>query len=110
MLLLENIIPGAISTLPFQMDHRKMSGTSSDSGNVVYRSSSRRPARVLIVEASPPWWSDTCHVLCEALDDFLSLACSLDGPCRIPLLSLYAVSRQQECLLPFAVRILNVEY
>ncbi|TNM93546.1 hypothetical protein fugu_001722 [Takifugu bimaculatus] len=84
------------------MDHRKMSGTSSDPGNVVYRSSSRRPARVLIVEASPPWWSDTCDVLCEALDDFLSLACSLDGPCRIPLLSLYAVSRQQECLLPFA--------
>uniref|UniRef100_A0A673CH62 Meiosis 1 associated protein n=1 Tax=Sphaeramia orbicularis TaxID=375764 RepID=A0A673CH62_9TELE len=56
---------------------------------------------VLIVEALPPWWSDTCTVLCDALDDVLSLACSLDGPCRIPLLSIYAISRQQECLLPF---------
>ncbi|XP_029931602.1 meiosis 1 arrest protein [Myripristis murdjan] len=61
----------------------------------------RQPPRVLIVEALPPWWSETCAVLCEALDNVLSLACSLDGPCRIPLLSLYAISRQQECLLPF---------
>uniref|UniRef100_A0A8C2YZ57 Meiosis 1 associated protein n=1 Tax=Cyclopterus lumpus TaxID=8103 RepID=A0A8C2YZ57_CYCLU len=76
---------------------------SSNSGNLVYWSSSfpRQPARVLIVEALPPWWSQTCPVLCDALDNFLSLACSLDGPCRIPLLSLYAISRQQECLLPF---------
>ncbi|XP_045920076.1 meiosis 1 arrest protein isoform X2 [Micropterus dolomieu] len=85
------------------MDNRKRPAGSSNSGNLVYWSSSfpRQPARVLIVEALPPWWSDTCTVLCDALDNFLSLACSLDGPCRIPLLSLYAVSRQQECLLPF---------
>lgn len=87
------------------MHRKKRSGTSTDSGKFVFWLSSRRPARVLIVEASPPWWSDTCKVLCDALDDFLSLACSLDGPCRIPLLSLYAISRQQECLLPFAVRL-----
>lgn len=87
------------------MHHRKRSGTSADSGNSVFWSSSRRPARVLIVEAAPPWWSDTCEVLCDALDGFLSLACSLDGPCRTPLLSVYAISRQQECLLPFAVRL-----
>ncbi|CAL8376772.1 unnamed protein product [Gadus morhua 'NCC'] len=61
----------------------------------------RQPPRVLIVEALPPWWSQTGPVLCEALDNFLSLACSVAGPCRVPLLSLYAVSRQQECLLPF---------
>ncbi|CAL8241694.1 unnamed protein product [Merluccius merluccius] len=61
----------------------------------------RQPPRVLIVEALPPWWSQTGPVLCEALDNFLSLACSVEGPCRIPLLSLYAISRQQECLLPF---------
>ncbi|XP_076581656.1 meiosis 1 arrest protein [Chaetodon auriga] len=85
------------------MDHRKRSAGSSNSGNFVYWSSSflRQPARVLIVEALPPWWSETCTVLCDALDNFLSLACSLDGPCRIPLLSLYAISRQQECILPF---------
>ncbi|XP_059210398.1 meiosis 1 arrest protein [Centropristis striata] len=85
------------------MDSRKKSAASSNSGNLVYWSSSfsRQPARVLIVEALPPWWSETCAVLCDALENFLSLACSLDGPCRIPLLSLYAISRQQECLLPF---------
>ncbi|XP_035531619.1 meiosis 1 arrest protein [Morone saxatilis] len=84
-------------------DNRKKPASSSNSGNLVYWSSSfpRQPARVLIVEALPPWWSETCTVLCDALDNFLSLACSLDGPCRIPLLSIYAISRQQECLLPF---------
>ena len=88
------------------MDNRKRPVVSSNSGNSVYWSSSftRQPARILIVEALPPWWSETCMVLCDALENFLSLACSLDGPCRIPLLSLYAISRQQECLLPFVVR------
>ncbi|XP_050931539.1 meiosis 1 arrest protein [Lates calcarifer] len=85
------------------MDSRKRPAASSNCGSFVFWSSSfrRQPARVLIVEALPPWWSETCSVLCDALDNFLSLACSLDGPCRIPLLSLYAISRQQECLLPF---------
>uniref|UniRef100_A0A3B4VGF8 Meiosis 1 associated protein n=1 Tax=Seriola dumerili TaxID=41447 RepID=A0A3B4VGF8_SERDU len=85
------------------MDNRKRPAASSNSGNFVFCSSSfrRQPARVLIVEALPPCWSETCTVLCDALDNFLSLACSLDGPCRIPLFSLYAISRQQECLLPF---------
>ncbi|XP_041821460.1 meiosis 1 arrest protein [Chelmon rostratus] len=85
------------------VDNRKRSAGSSNPGNFVFWSSSfpHQPARVLIVEALPPWWSETCTVLCDALDNFLSLACSLDGPCRIPLLSLYAISRQQECLLPF---------
>ncbi|KAM9836570.1 meiosis 1 arrest protein [Aulostomus maculatus] len=86
------------------MDRRRRLTGSSVSGSLVYWSSQflRQPARVLIIEALPPWWSDTCAVLCDALDNFLSLACSLEGPCRIPLLSLYAISRQQECLLPFA--------
>ncbi|XP_029382812.1 meiosis 1 arrest protein [Echeneis naucrates] len=85
------------------MDNRKKPVVSSNSGKVVFSSLSFRqqPARVLIIEALPPWWSETCMVLCDALDNFLSLACCLDGPCRIPLLSLYAISRQQECLLPF---------
>ncbi|XP_063325094.1 meiosis 1 arrest protein [Pelmatolapia mariae] len=85
------------------MDSRKRSAASSNSPSLVFWSSSfpRQPARVLIVEALPPRWSETRTVLCDALDNFLSLASSLDGPCRIPLLSLYAVSRQRECLLPF---------
>uniref|UniRef100_A0A3B4VGH6 Meiosis 1 associated protein n=1 Tax=Seriola dumerili TaxID=41447 RepID=A0A3B4VGH6_SERDU len=83
--------------------YQENNSSSSNSGNFVFCSSSfrRQPARVLIVEALPPCWSETCTVLCDALDNFLSLACSLDGPCRIPLFSLYAISRQQECLLPF---------
>ncbi|KAF0039120.1 hypothetical protein F2P81_009604 [Scophthalmus maximus] len=85
------------------MDSRKRPSVSSNSGSfAVWPSSFRRqPARVLIVEALPPWWTETSTVLCDALDNFFALACSLDGPCRIPLLSLYALSRQQECLLPF---------
>uniref|UniRef100_A0A3B3DA23 Meiosis 1 associated protein n=1 Tax=Oryzias melastigma TaxID=30732 RepID=A0A3B3DA23_ORYME len=83
------------------MDNRRRQPNSSS--NLVYWSSSfpRQPARVLVVEALPPAWADTCAVICDAMDNFLSLACNLDGPCRIPLLSLYAISRQQECLLPF---------
>ncbi|XP_076144505.1 meiosis 1 arrest protein [Alosa pseudoharengus] len=62
---------------------------------------SRQPPRVLIVDTSPPWWSETGAILCEALDNFLTLASSLEGPSRLPLLSVYAVNLQQECLLPF---------
>ncbi|XP_066536895.1 meiosis 1 arrest protein isoform X2 [Hoplias malabaricus] len=62
---------------------------------------SGQPPRVLIVDTSPPWWSETCSVLCEALENFLSLASILEGPSRVPLLSLYAVNLLQECLLPF---------
>ncbi|KAG7330303.1 hypothetical protein KOW79_006525 [Hemibagrus wyckioides] len=62
---------------------------------------SSQPPHVLIVDTSPPWWSETRSVLCEALENFLSLASSLEGPSRVPLLSLYAVNLQQECLLPF---------
>nr|XP_061816120.1 meiosis 1 arrest protein-like isoform X1 [Nerophis lumbriciformis]XP_061816121.1 meiosis 1 arrest protein-like isoform X1 [Nerophis lumbriciformis]XP_061816122.1 meiosis 1 arrest protein-like isoform X1 [Nerophis lumbriciformis]XP_061816123.1 meiosis 1 arrest protein-like isoform X1 [Nerophis lumbriciformis]XP_061816124.1 meiosis 1 arrest protein-like isoform X1 [Nerophis lumbriciformis]XP_061816125.1 meiosis 1 arrest protein-like isoform X1 [Nerophis lumbriciformis]XP_061816126.1 meiosis len=85
------------------MDNKKRSYGSANTESLVYWSSSflRQPARVLIVEALPPWWSNTCPVLCDALDNFLSLACCLDGPCRLPHLSLYSLSRQQECLLPF---------
>ncbi|XP_077085688.1 meiosis 1 arrest protein isoform X3 [Siphateles boraxobius] len=61
----------------------------------------RQPSRVLIVDASPPWWSETCTVLCQALEDFFFLASSLAGPVRVPLLSVFAISVQLECLLPF---------
>ncbi|KAL2079471.1 hypothetical protein ACEWY4_025215 [Coilia grayii] len=63
---------------------------------------SRQPPRVLVVDTSPPWWSETGPILCEALDNFLTLASSLEGPSRLPLLSIYAANLQQECLLPFA--------
>ncbi|KAJ8382447.1 hypothetical protein SKAU_G00032250 [Synaphobranchus kaupii] len=63
---------------------------------------SRQPPRILVVDTAPPWWWEASYSVCEALDRFLTLASSLDGPCRLPLLSLYAVSSQTECLLPFA--------
>ncbi|XP_057714205.1 meiosis 1 arrest protein isoform X2 [Corythoichthys intestinalis] len=61
----------------------------------------RQPARLLIVEAVPPWWSETSGVLCDALDNFLTLVCSLKGPCRLPLFSLYSITSRVERLLPF---------
>ncbi|XP_078534959.1 meiosis 1 arrest protein isoform X2 [Lissotriton helveticus] len=61
----------------------------------------RQPPRILIVDVLPPFWTGTCNSLCEALENFFSLACSLGGPCRIPLLSVYAAQTQHECLLPF---------
>ncbi|XP_038649089.1 meiosis 1 arrest protein isoform X4 [Scyliorhinus canicula] len=61
----------------------------------------RQPSRILIVDVTPPFWSDICTNLCEALENFFALACSLGGPPRLPLFSLYVVHNQQECLLPF---------
>uniref|UniRef100_A0A8C5F2R3 Uncharacterized protein n=1 Tax=Gopherus evgoodei TaxID=1825980 RepID=A0A8C5F2R3_9SAUR len=57
--------------------------------------------QIVIVDVKPPFWANTCSKLCEALENFFCLACSLAGPCRIPLLSLYVVQNQHECLLPF---------
>ncbi|XP_062903413.1 meiosis 1 arrest protein [Mobula hypostoma] len=61
----------------------------------------RQPSRILVVDVTPPFWSDICSNLCEALENFFALACSLGGLCRLPLFSLYVVHNQQECLLPF---------
>ncbi|KAL0969937.1 hypothetical protein UPYG_G00234790 [Umbra pygmaea] len=84
------------------MDARSRSGPFCSTSQMCHPASFlRQPPRVLIVDASPPWWPETRTTLCEALDNFLTLASSLDGPCRLPLLSLYALSRQHECLLPF---------
>ncbi|KAF4791285.1 meiosis 1 associated protein [Turdus rufiventris] len=62
---------------------------------------SQQPSRVLVVDVTSPSWANTCSVLAEALENVLCLACGLAGPCRVPLLSLYVVQPQQECLLPF---------
>uniref|UniRef100_A0A8C5STD8 Uncharacterized protein n=1 Tax=Laticauda laticaudata TaxID=8630 RepID=A0A8C5STD8_LATLA len=62
---------------------------------------SRQSPRILVVDIHPPHWDNTCHKLCEALENVFSLACSLTGSPRIPSFSLYVVQNQQECLLPF---------
>ncbi|KAM9028305.1 meiosis 1 arrest protein isoform 2-T3 [Ara ararauna] len=61
----------------------------------------QQPSRILIVDVTSPSWTNTCSVLSEALENTLYLAHSLTGSCRVPLLSLYIVQNQQECLLPF---------
>ncbi|XP_074848210.1 meiosis 1 arrest protein [Carettochelys insculpta] len=58
-------------------------------------------SQIIIVDVKPPFWANTCSKLCEALENFFCLACSLADSCRIPLLSLYVVQNQHECLLPF---------
>ncbi|CAN8207883.1 unnamed protein product [Coccothraustes coccothraustes] len=65
------------------------------------RAPSQQPSHILVVDATSPCWASTCSVLSEALENVLCLACGLAGPCRVPLLSLYVVQPQQECLLPF---------
>ncbi|XP_053922135.1 meiosis 1 arrest protein isoform X2 [Cuculus canorus] len=61
----------------------------------------QQPSQILIVDVTAPCWTNTCSVLSEALENTLCLACSVTGPCRIPLLSLYVVQSNPECLLPF---------
>uniref|UniRef100_A0A4X1W757 Meiosis 1 associated protein n=3 Tax=Sus scrofa TaxID=9823 RepID=A0A4X1W757_PIG len=61
----------------------------------------QQPPRLLIVHIALPSWADICSNLCEALQNFFSLACSLMGPSRMSLFSLYIVQNQHECILPF---------
>ncbi|XP_068927884.1 meiosis 1 arrest protein [Petaurus breviceps papuanus] len=61
----------------------------------------QQPPRLLIVDAAFPSWARVCSNLCEALQNFFSLACSLEGPSRMPLFSMYVVQSRHECILPF---------
>ncbi|KAG8518769.1 Meiosis 1 arrest protein, partial [Galemys pyrenaicus] len=61
----------------------------------------QQPPRILIVHIDLPSWADICSNLCKALQNFFCLACSLMGPSRMSLFSLYMVQNQHECLLPF---------
>nr|XP_012644045.1 meiosis 1 arrest protein isoform X1 [Microcebus murinus]XP_012644046.1 meiosis 1 arrest protein isoform X1 [Microcebus murinus]XP_012644047.1 meiosis 1 arrest protein isoform X1 [Microcebus murinus]XP_012644048.1 meiosis 1 arrest protein isoform X1 [Microcebus murinus] len=61
----------------------------------------QQPPRLLIVHIALPSWADICSNLCEALQNFFSLACSLMGPSRMSVFSLYMVQNQHECILPF---------
>ncbi|KAM5227838.1 meiosis 1 arrest protein [Ctenodactylus gundi] len=61
----------------------------------------QQPPRLLILHIALPSWAGICSNLCEALQNFFSLACSLMGPSRMSLFSLYMVQNQHECILPF---------
>ncbi|XP_013801605.1 meiosis 1 arrest protein isoform X3 [Apteryx mantelli] len=88
------------------MNSRKVT-SETRRGFPATKARSQQPLRILIVDVTSPSWTNTSSVLSEALENTLCLACSLAGPCRVPLLSLYVVQNQQECLLPFMITILT---
>uniref|UniRef100_F7I0R3 Meiosis 1 associated protein n=1 Tax=Callithrix jacchus TaxID=9483 RepID=F7I0R3_CALJA len=77
-------------------------GQTTSKGPSTHIQIDQQPPRLLIVHIALPSWADICANLCEALQNFFSLACSLMGPSRMSLFSLYMVQDQHECILPFA--------
>ncbi|XP_006881048.1 PREDICTED: meiosis 1 arrest protein [Elephantulus edwardii] len=61
----------------------------------------QQPPRLLVMHAVLPSWAGVCSNLCDALHNFFSITCSLRGPSRVSLLSVYVVQAQHECILPF---------
>ncbi|XP_005662495.1 meiosis 1 arrest protein isoform X2 [Sus scrofa] len=82
---------------PAAMYHVPTTSKGPSSPTQIYQ----QPPRLLIVHIALPSWADICSNLCEALQNFFSLACSLMGPSRMSLFSLYIVQNQHECILPF---------
>ncbi|KAL4694330.1 hypothetical protein H8959_013595 [Pygathrix nigripes] len=76
-------------------------GRTTGKGPSTHTQIDQQPPRLLIVHIALPSWGDICANLCEALQNFFSLACSLMGPSRVSLFSLYMVQDQHECILPF---------
>ncbi|XP_039096072.1 meiosis 1 arrest protein [Hyaena hyaena] len=79
------------------MYHGRSTGKAPSTPTQIYQ----QPPRLLIVHIALPSWAGVCSNLCEALQNFFSLACSLMGPSRMSLFSLYMVQNQHECILPF---------
>nr|XP_045008521.1 meiosis 1 arrest protein isoform X3 [Jaculus jaculus] len=79
------------------MHHRKTISKGPPSASKIYQ----QPPRLLILHIALPSWADICSNLCEAMQNFFSLACSLMGPSRMSLFSLYMVQNRHECILPF---------
>lgn len=83
------------------MYHGRSTGKGPSTPTQIYQ----QPPRLLIVHIALPSWAHICSNLCEALQNFFCLACSLMGPSRMSLFSLYMVQNQHECILPFVVSI-----
>ncbi|XP_008575143.1 PREDICTED: meiosis 1 arrest protein isoform X1 [Galeopterus variegatus] len=79
------------------MHHGRTTGKGPSTLTQIYQ----QPPQLLIVHIALPSWADICSNLCDALQNFFSLACSLMGPSRMSLFSLYMVQNQHECILPF---------
>lgn len=96
-------LSGGYSSTPglAAMYHGQTTSKGPSNSTQIYQ----QPPRLLIVHIALPSWADLCSNLCEALQNFFSLACSLMGPRRMSLFSLYIVQNQHECILPFVVSI-----
>ncbi|XP_067877714.1 meiosis 1 arrest protein [Heterodontus francisci] len=92
---------GTIDAIAMNSERSISENRNSFSNKTNSAIAARQPPRILVVDVTPPFWSDICTNLCEALENFFALACSLGGSPRLPLFSLYVVHNQQECLLPF---------
>ncbi|CAH1258979.1 M1AP [Branchiostoma lanceolatum] len=65
----------------------------------------RQPAHVVLVDFSPPFGSDTCCQVQQALQDILALSANITGPPRVPFFGLFAIGTYPQALLPLqAVR------
>ncbi|XP_035672197.1 meiosis 1 arrest protein-like [Branchiostoma floridae] len=65
----------------------------------------RQPAHVVLVDFSPPFGSESCCQVQQALQDILALAANITGPPRVPFFGLFAIGTYPEALLPLqAVR------
>ncbi|XP_046553779.1 meiosis 1 arrest protein-like [Haliotis rubra] len=62
----------------------------------------RQPARSILVDISPPFDQHVCDVLCDSLENMFAVACSLAGPSRIPMVSIFLLTAQPELLLPLS--------
>ncbi len=51
---------------------------------------------MVLVDLSPPFDTDVCHNLHQALQHFMALSCSLAGPCRMPFFGLFALGNYPE--------------
>ncbi|XP_042788737.1 meiosis 1 arrest protein isoform X2 [Panthera leo] len=81
------------------MYHGRSTGKGPSTPTQIYQ----QPPRLLIVHIALPSWAHIYSNLCEALQNFFCLACSLMGPSRMSLFSLYMVQNQHECILPFVI-------
>ncbi|XP_067654459.1 meiosis 1 arrest protein-like [Haliotis asinina] len=62
----------------------------------------RQPARSILVDITPPFDQHVCDVFCEGLENMFAVACSLAGPSRIPMVSIFLLTAQPELLLPLS--------
>ncbi|XP_072172086.1 meiosis 1 arrest protein-like [Diadema setosum] len=60
----------------------------------------RQPARIVLVDYSPPFSAEICQTLYQVLEHTLSLVCSMTGPCRVPFFGLFALGAHSENLFP----------